>query len=137
ARQLLAAQIVEPGVLAPLLARKLDWRLVDADLEIGTPAAPAPGLARGLVKHPVADVDDEAAGFGDRNEFGRADQTAPRMLPADQRLGLVHDAAGELDDGLVDQPQLTLGQRIAQFARQLHAVQRRLLHGRREVAVAI
>ncbi|MNL88863.1 hypothetical protein D3C87_2188490 [compost metagenome] len=54
---------------------------------------PALDPLRRLAEHPFTNVDDQAARFGQRDELQRADHAALRMLPADQRFGLV-DLAG-------------------------------------------
>ena len=54
-----------------------------------------------LLEHPSADRDDQAGLLGDRDELGRADQTAIGVLPAQQRFDAHHRPGREVDDRLV------------------------------------
>ena len=85
---------------------------VDADAQAGRPQR---RLGAGLAQHPVADLGDQPAVLlGGGQEAARREQAVLGVLPADQGLD-GHDAAVlEVDDRLVVQPQLILGQRAAQ-----------------------
>jgi hypothetical protein len=61
-------------------ALHLRGRKVDRDLD---PVRPACRIAAGLAQHPFADRDDQARFLGDRDELGRQQQPASRVLPAD------------------------------------------------------
>ncbi len=99
-------------------------------------------LAAGLVEHALAQRHDESGLFGHFDEFDGRDEAAHRVLPAHQGLDardLGHAArlAGvELNDGLVDDEQLVLGQGLSKFALEAGAALRAGLHAGFEDAVA-
>jgi hypothetical protein len=73
--------------------------------------APGEELGAGGAQDPLAELDDQAVLLGDRDEVGRADEPAVRVLPADQGLDVPDGAAGQVDDRLVDQAELVGGGR--------------------------
>nr|GEU28309.1 hypothetical protein [Tanacetum cinerariifolium] len=132
------AQVLQPGCIAAVLALEFQRRLVEADLERGIDLAPpALGPAGPGLEHPLADVEDQPARFGQRNEFGRADHAALRVAPADQGLGLMDASAGQVDDGLEVQRQLVVLDGAAQVVGHAHAVQGGNLQRGREVGKAV
>jgi len=68
--------------------------------------APACDLLCRFSEYPVPDVDDQPGFFCDGNELVRADEASGRVLPADQRFRFVDDAALQIYDGLVVNPEL-------------------------------
>src|ERR1700722_9726171 len=69
---------------------QLATRQVDSDHELFTTATggrPHGELAARLVEDEVSDGMDQAAPFGDRNEFRGWDHAARGVTPADERLG--------------------------------------------------
>ena len=91
-------------------------------------------LARRFLEHPVADFDDQPGFFGQRNKFGWADQAALRVLPADQRFGLVDAAGRQVHDRLEINPELVGRQRTAQVVDQPQPGLCGFLHGQGEIA---
>ena len=82
--------------------------------------APRRGLAAGLAEHPLADLDDQPALLGDRDEAGGGDRAELRVLPAQQRLDAEHPrGVGEHDLGLVGERELPGGERVAQLGLEL------------------
>ena len=65
-------------------------------------------------QHPVAELDDQPAVLGDGDEFARRDLTAGRMCPAAERLDADDGLAALVDDGLVQEPQVVVFDRLAQ-----------------------
>ncbi len=106
---------------------ELPRRKIHADRQAardGAQRAPAADRA----EHPVADAQDEAGVLGELDEFRGRDQAARAMLPAQQPL-VSDDASGrDLDDRLVEHPQLLVLQRAAQVVLELHAARRREVH---------
>ena len=82
---------------------------------------PVPQLAAGLVQHPFAYGDDDAALLGQRDEQVRWYQPPLRVIPAQQRLDAHHPVAVQGYLWLVDQMELVVQQRIAQTRCQLTA----------------
>ena len=91
------------------------------------------GLAQGL----AADGHDEPVLLGQRHELQRRDESPFGMLPADERLG-GHDAAGiDVDDRLIVQHELVVGDAPFQICFQLLALDERLVHRRHEYLVGV
>ncbi len=63
-------------------AAELQRRNVDRNGQI----RPCPAVDTGATQHPVAEIDDQSAVLGNRDEFGRWDVAAGRMFPAAQCL---------------------------------------------------
>ena len=81
----------------------------------GVLAAPGGRRPAGLAQHPGADLADEAEVLGDGDEaVGRHGAEGGR-LPAQQRLEAEHPLVGQVDDGLVDQPELVGDERAGQL----------------------
>ena len=105
-------QVLEAGV-AQLPARK-----IDADeqgrrqREITLPMGQIAG--RAFQREP-AQRHDQAGLFGMGDEIGRRDQALDRMLPAQQRLEPRHAAVGQPHDGLIEDVELAVVQRVAQI----------------------
>ena len=111
---------------ASLSVVKLHGRNVDADLERRIERAPpAQRLRGGAAKHPVADLDDEPGLLGDRDEFARRHVAEFGMAPARQRLGLDDAAGADLDDRLIVELDLVVGERSVQIADEAGAGRRR------------
>ena len=72
-----------------IVARDLDRGEIDADVErklLARLLVPVGERLRGLVHRPAAELEDQPAFLGDRNELGRADLAAVLVVPARQRL---------------------------------------------------
>ena len=89
---------------------ELARRKVDAHPELGLAEAvlPDPRLATGLLDDPAADGHDLSRLFGEGDELRGHDHRSAGRLPAEQRLDAHDRARGELDDGLVREPELVL-----------------------------
>ena len=81
-------------------------------------------LAGGFGQHPAAQRHHQAGALGHVDEIRRAEQAALRVLPAHQRLGADGAAAGQLDDRLIEQPQLAAFDRLPQLRLDAQAVLR-------------
>ena len=79
-------------------------------------------LAAGFKQHPAPDGDDAAGLFGDGDEFIGRDQSALRMLPADQRLEACQPPGFERHDGLILNEELAAINGAAQVGFQLQHV---------------
>jgi hypothetical protein len=99
-------------------------------------APPAGRLGARGVEHPAADLDDEAALLGARDELVGPDHPALGMLPAHERLDRDGAPVAQVDDRLEVDDELVAGDRALQVARQLAALQRLGLHLRREERVS-
>ena len=97
---------------------ELDRRHVDRDADVVGPASPP--RARGP-EHPLADRFDQPAFLGDRDEFGRADRAASRVIPADQRLVADDPRALGRHHRLIGDEELVRDQRAAQIVLELLA----------------
>ena len=95
----------------------------------GRPAGePGGGVAAGLLEHPAADLQHQARFLGDRQEFGRRDRADAGQVPAQQRFHRADLVAAEVDHGLVDEPQLLLGDRAAQAGLERRAARGEFRH---------
>ena len=102
---------VDERGLAELLARQVDGdgeRLVEREHLL-----PALHLAARLAQNPLAELDDHARLFGDRDEVHRRDEAALRVLPPDERLEAAQAEVFERDDGLVVEYELLSFERAA------------------------
>src|SRR5207247_9745724 len=79
---------------------------------------PAAQLCASRADDPCADRDDRARGLGKADEAIGREQSARRMLPAQQRLNAGDRAAPELDQRLVVEEELFARERPAELARQ-------------------
>src|SRR5437868_9944197 len=84
---------------------------VDRDRERRAVAAPDVRLEQRLAQHPERQAADESGGLGFGNEFRRRHDPAVGMAPADERLDAGEPARKDLDDRLVVEEQLVLGDR--------------------------
>jgi hypothetical protein len=90
-----------------------------------------------LLENPVADFEDQAGIFRNRNEFFRADKSLARMLPANQSFCFVYFPGSEIDDRLIMQQELVVGECLSEIARKTHSDLCCLLHRWGEVLVAV
>jgi hypothetical protein len=95
-------------------------------------AGPAGRGAARRGERPPAERHDQVRGLGQGDERARRDQPPLGVLPANERLGAHRAARREVDDGLVVQHQLVVGQRAAQVRLELQPLDRRGVHRRRE-----
>ena len=102
---------------------------------IQAPAAPFAQLAAGLAQRPGAQLADQAAFLGQRDEACGRDIAELGMVPARQGLDAVQAAVLEVELGLVVQVQAAAAQRIAQCGLQHQALLRQLVHLGAEEAV--
>lgn len=79
--------------------------------------APVPCGGDGFAQHPVADVDDQAAFFGNGDEAGGRDAAELLAFPAQQGFHTRHPAGRQIHLGLIGQPELALGQRAGRSPR--------------------
>ena len=77
------------------------------------------GISACATKHQLADLHDQAGAFGNRNESARHHQAAPRMVPADQRLGAANLHRARIDHGLIVDLEFIPCDGAAQFILQL------------------
>ncbi len=98
---------------------------VDRD---GQRVGPGRRLAACRPKHPLADLKDHAGIFRNRNELDRCNFPPRRVLPAQQSLKADDPVVTDILLRLVDEPQLTIGNRIAQVVFQQTAVAHRRAH---------
>ena len=101
---------------------------VDADVHrqrLARLLVPGGDGLRGLVHRPAAELEDQPAFLGDRDEFGRADLAAVVMGPACQRLEPRDLARLQIDQRLVEQLQLVLVERAAKLGLDREAPARR------------
>ena len=101
-------RVDQPGKIA---VAELDRRQIDGDLQR---LRPARRLAAGLAEHPFADLHDEPAFLGDRNEGCGRNHAALRMVPAHQRLEPDHLAV-DLRQRLIVQTKFVALDGRAQF----------------------
>ena len=74
-----------------------------------------------MLQHPLTNGDDQPGILGVIDKFARRQQTALRVLPANQQLG-TDDPPGTIELRLVIQHELLLANRRAQVAIQLRAL---------------
>jgi hypothetical protein len=79
---------------------------VDRDPQVPALAPPAGQLPAGPVQYPLADLVEHAQLAGDRDQLRRGYRAERGVPPPEQRLGADRPAAGQLDDGLVDEVEL-------------------------------
>src|ERR1035437_2155120 len=97
----------------------------DSDMRpVAVVGVPSGGLSARLAEDPPAQLEDEAALFGDRDELRGREQTALGVLPADQGLDAFDLAVGDRHDRLVEQPQLFAFDRAAQLSLDRESLQR-------------
>ena len=96
---------------------------------------PPGGRGAGLPHRPFAERDDEPGLLGQRDELGRRDEAALGVMPAQQRLEAADLVAREVDERLVVELELAVGQRLAQIDLQLAARLHVGIHVRLEEAV--
>ena len=77
---------------------ELHRRQIDGDADISGQLG---RIDAGPAQHPVAELDDQAGFFGERNEIGRRDQAALRMVPAHQGFERDDLVAGDVADRLI------------------------------------
>lgn len=107
----------------------LDGGNVDRHAQVAQPGlAEGCQLATGGPQHPLADRLDQAGLFGDADETPRHQQALLGMLPTHQRLDTAHPAAHQVDDRLVVQAELVVGQRQAQAVFDLQPVDGGIVH---------
>ena len=92
------------------------------------PARPAPRHRAGLVHHPVADLVDQAALLGHRDELGRRDRARGSGGASAQRLAAGHPARPQVDDRLVVQLELPAVRERAGAARLEPPLRRMRVH---------
>ncbi|MCP1924909.1 hypothetical protein J2R89_000225 [Bradyrhizobium elkanii] len=116
------------------LGQRVDDRLQDADVleldrgEIDRDpdvVRPARQHRAGAADHPLAELVDQSAFLGDRDEDGRRDQAARRMLPAQQCLEAGDAAFADVEERLVDEKQLVRLDGMLEIPLQRAAVARR------------
>ena len=88
-------------------------------------------MAADLVYHPVPDLDDQVASFGDGHDGFRTEQGAVFGQAAQQRLGTDQLAGREIDLRLEEQLQLAIGHAAAQILLQGKLVAYPVTHVRR------
>ncbi len=119
---------------------ELQGRDVHAHQQVGAvPHRAPPGrLPAGAVQHLPAQVEDEPAALGHRDEPVRRHEPELRVVPAGERLDAHHPAGRKLDERLVGQRDGALGEGRAEpvlhLPRPVDAGRRR--HGRRPPQVA-
>ena len=96
---------------------------------------PLGGRGAGLPQRPFADRHDQAGLLGQRDELDRRDEAALGVMPAQQRLQTADLVALEVDERLVVELELAVGQRLAQVELQLAARLHVGVHVRLEEAV--
>ena len=87
-------------------------REIDRDLEL---ARPFDGFGAGLAQHPFAERHDEADFLGERNEFHRPDHAAFGMPPPQQRFETADFIAVQVDERLVVQLELAVGETLSEI----------------------
>src|ERR1700688_958732 len=99
------------------LIAKLDSGNIDGNaLERQTRVLPFAGLSAGFIEYPSADLDNEAALYGDGNELGGKDASTVGVLPTHQGFGAGDLTGVEIDLRLKVQQELVALQSAAQAA---------------------
>ena len=136
-------ELLEPrGQLAGEVgAVQLARRDVEADVRLEPLLAPLEHLLGDRADHPVADRLEQAHLLGGGDEVVGVDEPAVGVVPAQQRLHRLQPAGLQLDDRLVVQDELVLGDRAPQPRRQRQPLERVLgdvgEHGRGRAAAAL
>ena len=115
------------------------WRIETlTDIDERVPErVPRRGLPARLAEHPPADLGDQPGLLEHRDELVRADDAARRVVPAQQRLHAVHVHRVEVEERLVQQVELAVGERGLQVHLQPEPVDHRRLHLGREQRGAV
>src|SRR5580704_14809266 len=92
--------------------RVVDLYRRDVDRD-GQGSGPGRRLAARRPQHPFANLENDAALLRHRDEFGGWNFAPRRMLPAQQSLEADDLAVTDVLLGLVDEPQLSSGNRVA------------------------
>ena len=82
---------------------------------VGMCVAPVLELSAGRAQHPIAETDDDAGLFGDRDNPGRRDRFTLDG-PAQERLGGDRATVSEIDDRLKGKVEAILGEGVLQLA---------------------
>jgi hypothetical protein len=90
----------------------LSHRQVDGHAERWGGRQPLDELEARTFEDPGADGDDETRVLGQRYEVVWADEVSIGMLPAEQGLDAGECSCGEVDDGLVVEPELLPFERV-------------------------
>ena len=122
----------EEPVAVELLGRDLDRHADPMPRHV-----PGRGAAAGLLQGEAADRHDQAGFLGQRDEVRRGEDALLGMAPADQRLEADDAAAAEVVDRLVEQEELTLGERRVQLGLEHGAALDDRAHVRVEQRVSI
>lgn len=88
--------------------QELAWRKIDAHAERVSVRVPAAMLLARGAQHPLAHRHDQPRVFGERNEFGGADEPAGGMIPAHERLHPRDPATGDIDLRLIVQHEFVI-----------------------------
>ena len=95
-------------------------------LVVGSRQLPAPRVAARLVQNPLPDRDDQTGLLGERDEVGRRQEAAVRVLPAHEGLH-AHDRAGfHRDLGLEVDPELLTLDRLPECVLGVETIERSL-----------
>src|SRR5678816_979575 len=76
----------------------------------------------------IRDRHDRAVFFDDRYEPVGRDETKGRMMPSQQRLEAGYSSRYEVNDRLVDEPELITGERVGKLALEAASLGRGLSH---------
>ncbi|HET9681653.1 MAG TPA: hypothetical protein VFP19_06395, partial [Candidatus Limnocylindrales bacterium] len=106
---------------------QLPWRQVDRY----APAGRQGRKPRTLRHDPLADRDDQAGLFRERDEVARMEETLS-VVPAEQRLGPDDTVIGQVDQGLEGERELARSQRMAKVGLELEPGNRGLAMAVRE-----
>ena len=107
-------------------AAELQRRDVDRDRE----ARPGLAVEAGAAQHLLAELDDQPAVLGNRNEFGGRNLAAFGMRPTAERLDAHHHFPAVVDDRLIGDPQAVVLDRGAQLVFQELALDQVRIHRR-------
>ena len=88
--------MVPPGVVWNVaLGTELHRRRIHTDLKpVGHDSMPASEPASCFAEHPVANFNDQPRFFRERDELCGTNHAALRMVPAQERFGLMNPAGG-------------------------------------------
>ena len=90
---------------------------------------PGDGLTAGLLEHPRPDREDHPGVFEHGQEVLGLDDTPDRVAPTKEGFHPPDSDAVELEDGLVDEEELVLLERLTQVGLELEALHAGGLHG--------